>query len=32
MAKVYDEKCRIHDNMIRAQQKELDRYGEIRSY
>lgn len=32
LAKVYDEKYKFHQEMIRKQQKELDDYGEIRSY
>lgn len=31
-AKVYDEKYKFYQEMIRKQQKELDVYGEIRSY
>ncbi len=32
IAKVYEEKYQFYEDMIKAQQKELDRYGEIRSY
>lgn len=32
IAKVYEEKYQFYEDMIEAQQKELDQYGEIRSY
>lgn len=32
ISKVYDEKYQFYEDMIKAQQKELDQYGEIRSY
>ena len=32
IAKVYQQKYQFYEDMIQAQQEELDRYGEIRSY
>ena len=32
ISKVYDRKYQFYEDMIAAQQKELDQYGEIRSY
>lgn len=32
LSKVYDKKYQFYEDMIAAQQKELDQYGEIRSY